>query len=573
MKSSSVNRYVQLGLVAVLLVLVNLLAWQFHARIDLTKEKRYSLAPVTEKLLDSLQHRLTIKIYLDGDLSPEVSRFRESVRTFVEELKVQGGADVDYTFTDPSGNEELQTQLARYGVPPIREVESENTSKTSVRLVFPAVVLTYNGNNEYVDLLKGERYSFNGRPNYLFAEQQLEYKFTAAIQRLMEPKRPIIGLLRGHGELPREQTREVIDEVLKFYKVVDINIRNGQAIPPPKTNLPEEVQKQIKGDGIAAVVVLGPDSAFTEREKYELDQYVMRGGKLLWLIDQQQLDRQSLVERGKTLTTLKDLNLDDLFAAWGVRFNYDMVQDVSCDRLYLVAGRDENGRPKFEALPWVYYPRLMVFPPHPITQNLDAVMMRYAGSIDTIAVPNSRRIPLLFTSPNTRSLKGNLLIDLESFFANPPAPEVFMNKGSKLTGVLVEGKFRSVFAGRKVPTDAFAPNEPSAVFTQVTPYPTRLIFLSDGDLPISHRMPYRDPAVPYDNKTLLLNCIDYLAGDQALANIRAKDVRLRKLDVDKVTKYSSRLQLLNVGLPILLIVLGGLGRMAWRKRKNEGTQL
>ena len=565
--NANLNRWVQVALVGAILLLVNLLGQQFHFRVDLTREGRYSLSPLTERMLDTLRHPLSVKVYLGGeDVSPEVARFRESVRTFLEELRVQATEPLDYTFEDPGGNTDLQQQLARNGVPPIQEIQANNNTSTSMRLVFPAAVVNYNGRTEYIDLLKGERYSFNGKPNYLFAEQQLEYKFASALNRLLDPKRKVVGFLQGHREIPPLQVREWLEDLRKFYDLTPVYTYDGKAIPPPKSTLPAEVASQIKGEGVEVLIALAPDSAFTEREKYEIDQFVMRGGRLLILLDQQQLDRQSLVEKGKTLTTLRNLNLDDQFAKWGFRVNYNLIQDIACDKLYLVSGRDEQGRPRFEALPWVYYPRLMVFPQHPITQNLDAVMLRYAATIDTLALPGLRFTPLLRTSPNTRMLTGNVLIDLETFFRNPPPPEAF-DKGSQTAGLLVEGPLQSAFVGRKAPTDDRAPEPPSTRFTPRTVRDARIIVLADGDIPLSHRMPYREAAIPYDNKTLLMNCVDYLAGDQAMNEIRAKDVRLRKLNLAVVDRLGSRLQALNVLLPVLLVLLGGALRFAWRRRR------
>ncbi|GIV24352.1 MAG: hypothetical protein KatS3mg026_0044 [Bacteroidia bacterium] len=314
--------------------------------------------------------------------------------------------------------------------------------------------------------------------------------------------------------------------------------------------------------GFAAILVLGPDSAFTEREKYELEQYLLRGGRLLWLVDFQRIN----LSESTALTQLRELGLDDLFFRWGWRPGYDLVQDFSCGYIEVIRGY-YNG-PLWGAEKWLYYPIVYIFPPHPITRTVDAVLFRYAGSVDTLPRPGLRHTILALSSPLSRSVKGTQLIDINLLLKSPPSPEAFRGKGFRPMAVLSEGVFESVFQDREPPTDAFAPSPPTARFLPRSGLPGKAILITDGELALPAEVQGRSADyTPLDNLTFLLNCVDYLTGEIALTQVRSRSVQIRRLNPEWLRRHTLLIQALNLGGPLVLMIAVGVGLYFWRRNR------
>jgi gliding-associated putative ABC transporter substrate-binding component GldG len=332
---------------------------------------------------------------------------------------------------------------------------------------------------------------------------------------------------------------------------VDYNQRTtyaGQAISPD----------------IRVMLILDPKQPFSERDKYELDQYLIRGGRILLLLNYQEVDLD-VYNKQATLTRLRELNLDDFLMQYGLRLNYDLIQDRECEKTELFQPGPGGG--SFVPRPWPFYPLLLSLPEHPFTRNADAVLLRYASSIDTLPRPGSRRSVFLQTSARSRTLPGSQYIEVNQVVGQP-IPDALFNRPGLIAGALSEGSFLSLFNGRAAPTDSFAPQPPTATFgPQNHPdYLGAIALISDASFAQGKRFRDQTGYIPYDNKTVISNAVDYLAGDDVLLGIRAKKVQLRPLDKQKARDHALTLRLANLLGPVLLLALAGLGRYLWRRR-------
>lgn len=582
---------VRLGLIAVIILLLNVVGDSFFRRVDLTKEGRYSLSDVTVSVMDTLDYPMFITAYMEGNFPNEIRAFQEALRTTLLEMKQYGGSNLQFNFEDPSNNVELLQEFAQRGYSGLRVGERVSAVEEKQQQMWPLVVIRYRGKEVYVDLLKGclEAVATGGAvPNFLKAESDLEYKLTAAMLSLTAEKQTVVGLLRGHGELENVDIQELGSTLQNQFAMVDYNIRASYA------------GRSISND-INILLVLNPQTAFTEREKYELDQYLMRGGSIFWVMDPQLVDMDMFNKRS-TVTELRRLNLDDFFMHHGVKVNYDLIQDLSCEKIEVVVPRED--RPDIVEQPWIFSPFVVSFPDHPVTRNVDFVVLRYPSSIDTFEVPGLKHEAFLLTSPDSRTIQGSQFIDINQYLNNPPPANLFRS-GPQMAGVMIEGEMSSLFSNRPVPTDSLFPNPPSQAFVsnsvvridgetrfeyedrikaqiedvRVRKYmldltdSRRMAVISDGDFPLGALFRGERSYMPYDNKGLLLNVIDYLSGDLSLTEIRSKDVIARRLNLNKVRDEQAFWRVMNLSLPVLIIALLGGLRFWIRRRKNEKLQV
>ncbi|RMG61042.1 MAG: hypothetical protein D6722_20210, partial [Bacteroidetes bacterium] len=405
----------------------------------------------------------------------------------------------------------------------------------------------------YVDLLRWATVlSPQGRQvGFARAEADLEYKLMSAIRKQVRVEPGIVALLQGHGELPAEAVPDLAAEIQTSYQLytLDLSKTPNYEISPR----------------IDVLLVLQPTRPFSERDKYELDQHLMRGGRILWVFDQEQVD-MDMYRKQSALSQLYELNLDDLFMRYGLKVNYDLIQDQNCELTEVFQTDAEGGN--FVSKRWLFYPMVTAFPVHPISRNVDAVLLRYAASIDTFFQEGVRKSVFLQSSPQSRTIQGQQFIDLNAYLQTPP-PEALFNQGPQIAGVLAEGIFQSLFVGREVPTDSLAPNPPPARFgPQNNPIaPGAFAVIADGEFVQGKLFQGQRGYMPYDNKNMVMNAIDYLAGDETLTRIRAKEVVMRRLNFDKVQGRTGTIRFLTIGLPLLLIVGAGLGRAFLRRRR------
>jgi ABC-2 type transport system permease protein len=535
---------INLLLIIGLIVLLNLFGNSIFSRIDLTKENRYSLSDLTTESMERLQGPAFAEVYLEGEFPAQIRRYQEVLRTTLLEYQQYAGEGFDFEFMNPGDNPNLRQELGQRGISPIPVKVRKGEFEQEEKLMFPVVVLRYGEREQYIDLLKGCAFP-NGEINFLKAEADLEYKLTSAFRNLSRERQGLIAVLQGQGEhlmepeiewerslqgdsIPR--VKRVKTEMSEFLSALD------NAYTVANLDLSQTPDGAIS-PSIDVLMILQPSKPFSERVKYEIDQYLMRGGNILWVLDQQQVDLD-LYEKRSTLTQLRELNLDDMFMNYGFKVNYDLVQDLSCEPTEVFNTQSQQ----FSERPWIFYPRLFVLPEHPVNRNVDAVLLRYASSIDTFPQQGVQKSVFLQSSPYSRTVQGTQFIDLNQYLQNPP-PKALFNKGPQVMGLMLEGTFGSLFQGREAPQDSAFPFAPAATFLgrsdlaeqmvaglkardsslkdqRLARYlervgsgkGRRMAVISEGEFVLPKLFRGKRQFLPYDNKSLLLNVVDYLAG-------------------------------------------------------------
>lgn len=556
----------EFGIWTAILLLIGILSSYFFARIDLTTDKRHSLSPSTKQMLRQLDDEIYFRIYLDGELPAGFKRLQNSVREMLDEFRAYGGDNVQYEFIDPAENpnerarERIFRELYQKGLDPTNLQVKDSDGSTSQKIIFPGIMVSYQGREVAVNILKNH-VTASADANLQTSIQSLEYDLTFAINQLQTAEPPIIGFLRGHGELPPEQMDDMSYTLGKFY-----NLRQVDAsVEILKTDsLGQLVYKLI--------VVAQPIGHFPETDKFFIDQYLMHGGSLLWLIDNSTASMDSLSTSREVLATTLDLNLDDQLFCYGIRLNSNLIQDMQC-AVIPVNTALVGQPPKFAPAPWIFSPMITPTATHPMTKNLDMLRIDFACSIDTVGLDgNVSKTPLLTSSKYSRLVPLPSNIDL-SIVGDNLQPELFAHSNLQI-GVLLEGNFRSAFANRPLKAEGFEQRE----FLRQS-IPARMIVVSDGDIIRNQFRQNGDQREPlplgYDrftgqtfgNKEFLLNAVNYLCGFDELMESRSKEVKLRMLDRPKILEQRHFWQTLNVVLPIVLMGVFGFIFNLIRKKK------
>lgn len=562
--------YIQIALLIGILLMANLLSQGFFRRVDLTSEGRYSLTDLGKQTADTLDAILNVRVYLAGeDLPPETEQYRKSVQAFLEDFKAYAGSNLQYQFIDPNGKPELIRELMKKGVERV-PIDVRKDGSISRNWVYPAMALNYRKEEDIVNLLQ---FDCQSNPttgqfacDYLKAEAELEYKFVSTLRRMIFGKKRIISILASNTGYTPRLMQEFLREIGKRYKVITSRVDSGQAIPTSKAFLPKAQQKDIIGEGVDVLIVPQPARPFTEREKYEIDQHIMRGGRVLWVMDGSGVNHSDFQnpETELVVTEPLDHNLSDQFLKYGFKLNKDLVQDLRAYETVVVA--THQGRPRTEFRKWSYFPVATEFADNIATDNIDAVTFRYVSSIDTLNMSEVKFTPLIRSSAFSRSLSSPVQINFSTTINRPPPQEVFKDKGNRTLVLLAEGQFRSLYQGRDTPTDETAPNPPSAKFLANTSFPTKQMLIADGEFLLPDHLPGRDN-MPFDNLAFLMNSIDYLINDTTYAEMRSKNVMVRKLNPAVIKNQKTEIQVVNLGGPIAIVILFGLARYLWRKRQ------
>ena len=530
------------------LLLLNWLNQGFYQRFDLTQDQRYTLSDVTKNILASIDGSMSITVYLEGEFPAEFKRLQIETLQFLEELKSEN-SKIRIQFIDPEGDEE---RLVKAGMYP-SQLTSRQGGKLSNVIIFPWAEIFYGKKRTIVHLLP-EGILQSQEEQLETAIESLEYSFSDGINKVIKKRDQKIAVLKGNGELDDKFLVSLLTEVSEKHKLAPITLDSVDKSP-------EAAIKVLSNFDMA--IVAKPTEAFTEREKLVIDQFIMNGGKSLWMLENTQADTDSLYNDGKMLAYPRDLNLTDLLFAYGVRINTQLIQDLYAAKIRLATGNVGN-QPQFQNLPWFYHPVVSGNPQHPITKNIPPVRFRFANQIDTLE-NNIKKTPLLVSSPLTRKIGTPTFIELQSI-ADEPKQEQYQG-GYQLFGVLLEGEFNSMYANRIKPFDATNFKDKSAA--------NKIIVISDGDIiknQIVKNQPYDLPVdkwtgEQFGNKEFLLNSIDYLLDDTGLIDLRNKTLQINLLDKTRALEQRSYWQFLNVAVPLILLGIFGFGFMYLRKRK------
>ncbi len=527
-----------------ILVGINVIAAFMFFRWDLTQEKRYTISDATKKLLQNLEHQVVIKVYLTGDFPAGFERLERAIQETLESFVDEGGSNVAYHFIEPT-DPKLQEKLIEKGLIPTNLFANEEGKRTE-RLVFPGAVLVYEGKEYPVQLLKGNK-SATPEQQLNQSYEGVEFELASAIRRLAQKDRKRIGILVGHTKVPPPRFSDFLANLQQNYDLY-FDVQN-----------PENWDK---GD---LLIISKPDTPFNEDEKFRLDQFVMRGGKLLLFADGARVDSVSLEG---TFAQPLDVNLDDLLFKYGCRINQNLIKDLSCAMIPLNVG-NMGDKPQIKPMPWRFFPLINNFGKHPIVRNLDALYARFPSSIDTIQVEGIKKTPLLLSSRYTQLRKAPVLVGYNEARQQPDPREY--NAGEKPIAMLLEGSFSSLYNNRLLPND---PRMKSFVGKSK---PTQIIVVSDGDLIVNDIDYKRNAPLPlgYDrlsgntfaNRDFALYAVDYLADSEGLITARNKQVTLRPLDKLRLKEERTQWQLLNLLGPLVLIGLIGAAWQWNRKRR------
>ena len=546
----------QLILLVGILFFINVVAQFVFARVDMTQEKRYSLSESSKKLAKNLNDIVYFKIYLDGDLPPGFLKLRNSFKEMLDEFRLNSNGNIEYEFIDPSANPneqarvELYKQLSKKGLFPTTLEENQNGGQ-SQKLIFPGAIVTYRSNEIPMQILKSK---IGGGPDEMLNNsiENLEYEISSVLRNISGEKSTSIAFLRGHKELSTQKISDAANSINQYYSVDTIEISG-------KLNSLKDYK---------LLIIAKPDTFINEKDKFVIDQYIMKGGRVLWLIDQMDIDMDSLSDKSTTVAIPKNLNLDDILFHYGVRINPDLLLDMQAAPIPIVTGYVGN-QPKQEIFPWYYYPLLSTDTRSPIVHNLNMIKTEFASSIDTIETENVKKTILLSTSKLSRTQSSPARVSL-NILRDKPDQKLF-NRRNLPIGVLLEGNFNSNFTNR-IP-DAIA-NSPEINFISKST-PTKMIVISDGDI-ISSYISKKGLVYPlgydrftrqtYGNKSFILNCIDYLCDNNAILELRAKEIKMRLLDPAK-TENPAMIKWLILLIPPILITFFGIIFSILRKRK------
>jgi len=549
------------------IILINLLFSRVNSRYDMTSEKRFTLTAPVKRMLGRVHDQVNIDILLEGNLKSGLRKLRNSTEAILQEFNEYAGGNIHYRLIDPVADGDDSTRalildsLARMGIQPMTQVaQSKKGEEQSQRIVIPAAIVKYKERELPVDLLKGVQRSREGQsPEQLYvnAEDLLEYKFASAIDKLITDTLPAIGYLMGNGEPLDFRVYSLIQYLRENYRFGMVRLDSVPVIPAQ----------------LNALIMVKPLLKFSDDEKRKLDQFVMRGGSLICMIDNLYAETDSLQKGRETLAYDRGLNLDDLLFHYGVRINQDLVEDMQCASINLVVGT-QGGKPQFQLLPWPYYPLLDGSPSSWITKNLDPVFSKFTNSIDTVKAPGIRKTILLQTSPNARTVSTPALISLETI-KTASDPKAFQQSDIPV-GVLLEGKFQSLYANRMSTalSDSLADlyQQP---FLKSGEKNARIIVCADGDLvmnELSERGPLplgfsKDINYTFANAEFLSNCLDYSVNPSGVLEARSKDFSLRLLDPEKTEDERSFWQFINIVVPLGVVMICGLVFQYIRKRK------
>lgn len=536
-------------LIAVLLLVLNFVSSNFYKRFDLTKDKRYTLTTVTTDLLDELDSQLIVRVYLEGDFPSEFKRLQIETKQFLEELKAKNNA-VKVQFIDPT---DYREQLVKSGMTPSQLTVEEN-GKLSNAIIFPWAEVIYQNKKANVSLLPTAILQTQEQ-QLEAAVEGLEHSFSTAIKTVSQTETKKIAVLSGNGELEDIQIFSFLKEVNRKYGLAKFTLDSVQ-------NNPNQVLNNLKGFDLA--IIAKPTEQFTEEEKLVLDQFIIQGGKTLWMLENVQADTDSLYNDGKMLAYPRDLNLTDLLFSYGVRINNAIIKDLYSSRIALATGNVGN-QAQFQNLPWFYHPLVSGNPNHPITKNLSPVRLRFANQIDTLN-NGIAKTPLLLSSPLTRKVGTPSMIELQSIEEEPKEEDY--KAGFQLFGVLLEGEFNSAYANRIKPFDNSNFQKKSAT--------NKMVIISDGDIgrnQIAKGQPYdlgvdKWTGEQFGNKEFLINTVDYLLDDSGLISLRNKTLNISYLDKQKAFKERTKWQLINVVAPIALLLAFGFTFNYLRKRNK-----
>lgn len=572
MNSSKKRSIIQFFIQLAIILLFAYIASISFLRIDLTSDKRYSLTPSTIELLESLDDNILVRVYLKGDYPADFKRLENATRELLEEMRSYSNDRLEFVFINPSESPNKKTREQFYG----ELIKSgliytnlpiETPDGVQEKIIFPGAIVALGEKEIPVQILKSKE----RLPNAVMINQSinnLEYEFSNAIQKLLVKKKKTIAFIEGHGELEPIEVQDIsvaLQEQYDFERV-DLN-ENINAL---SSIIDGKGYRQNKYD---LIIVAKPTQEFSDKDQFILDQYIMRGGKVIWLLDGVSADMDSLRASQQSIALPNKLNLEEMLFTYGARINKDLILDKTCAPIMLNVG-NFGDQPQMKMFPWYFSPILIPLSSHPIVNNLDPIVTQFTSSIDAVGDSSIRKTVLLESSELTRIYNAPARINLA--IVNSPLDFTTNAEPYRPVAMLLEGKFESYFKYSLPPIIRDA----EEIDFKDTGVETQMIVISDGDLiknPVNAAknrffpLGYDKNAgrIVYGNKDFILNAVNYLLSDQQLISIRSKTITLRQLNIEKVKNEYFFWQLINMVIPIVIIIILGIGLNWYRKKKYQ----
>ncbi|MGV3459141.1 MAG: gliding motility-associated ABC transporter substrate-binding protein GldG [Flavobacterium sp.] len=560
MEAAKNNNLKQLGIIIVAILALNFAAQYFFKRFDLTHDKRYTLSETTLNIVSEVQEPLYIDVFLEGQFPGEFKRLQDETRQLLEEFHAQN-PNIIFQFVNPleeeQGREEVMRQFYERGLTPI-SVTVDDKGKQSQEMVFPWAIATYNDKSTKIQLLKNMMGASTAE-KVVSSVQHLEYAVVDAINKVTKEKQKKVAVLKGNGELHDIFMADFIKQVRESYFIgtftLDSVVKN-----------PQEALKYLRKYDL--VVVAKPTIPFSEEEKQVLDQFIVNGGKALWLTEAVNIEMDSLYnENGATLAYPRNLELGDMFFKYGFRINPDIIKDEYATPIKLATGERGNAT-QYQDFMWKYSP--FIYPDststHPIVKNMSGIKFEFANPIDTLK-NNIKKTVLLRSSQYSKKVGAPVQVALD-MVTEETKPTDYANTGNIPVALLLEGKFHSVYENRVLPF-----KDPAY---KATGKEGKMIVVADGDI-IKNQLDKNNQPLElgydrwtnnmYDNKEFMMNCVNYLLDDTGLINVRGKDVSLPMLNKQKVYDEYTTSQFITVGVPLVVLLIFGLLFTYLRKRK------
>ncbi len=559
-KKIKLNSWKQFTFIALAAISISSISYLFNLRLDLTEDHRYTLSGPTHEVLSKLKNDVYIQVYLEGEMQIPFKRLKRSVKEVLDEFRVASGGKVDFEFINPSAAKDTKSRTNQYqalidkGLNPVKIQARDEEGTSSQKIIFPGMIVNYNGIEIPVNFLRNNQ-SLSTEQNLLHSVEGLEYEVIQTIATICSDTIYKVAFIEGHNEIPEIEVADLTLSLTKFF-TIDRGVIGG------KIGIL---------DKYAAIIVAGPESAFDEKDKLVIDQYIMNGGKVLWLYEEIKVNKDSLIS-GETVALYRPLNLEDQLFKYGARINPAIIQDLDCIRIPIVTGSTQQ---QIVSVQWIYYPLLNPSSDHPITRNINKVKGQFVNYIDTVGRdPEIKKKILLSTSGYSRIINPPVLISLKEAEKIPEQSQ--FNRSSLPVAVLLYGRFQSAFRNRMI-NDLVEDRNFRIIPVSID---TKMIVVADDDIIRNdvRRAGSTETPLPlgqdrytlqqFGNKDFLINSLNYLVDNNGLMELRSRELKLRQLDKTKVRQERFILQVINIAGPLTIVMLAGFVYNILRKRMN-----
>ncbi len=561
-QAKKIQDITQLILVFAILIVVNVIAQYFYKQFDLTGDKRFTLTNATETLIENQEDLIFVRVLLDGDFPAGFKRLQTSTREMLQKFRAVN-PNFEYEFSDPlEGSLDevnaIKTEMAKDGIVPVN-LTVKDGDEISQKLIYPFAIFNIGQRNVVVNLLEQQSAELSDEQVLNNSISLLEYKFADAIQKLNLTEKPNILFTEGNGELKDQQLASLTTSLKSFYNTGRLDLDSIYRI-----------EKELD-----LLVVAAPKEKISLKNQFKIDQYIMNGGKVIWLIEKLEVSLDSISVQRFHVPKLIETDLDDMFFRYGIRIQPNLILDLECSRIPQVIGQ-QGGKVQTELFYWYYHPLIASNSNHPMVKNIDRVNMFFPSSIDTVKTKfDLKREVILKSSNYSRYQMYPMRLNFE-ILKYAPEPDKF-DKGAQNVAVLVEGKFESFFKNRVDADSEATLKKLGSTFKDIS-IETKQLFVSDADFTknLYDVNSSRISRIGYNrwekqeypgNADFILNAIEYMLDQNGVLESRAKEVKLRLLDKVKTKNEKLKWQLINLGLPLLVLLIFGFAFNFWRRRK------